>query len=612
MLEERQKKVLLYLLQNTHRYLSSEEIAKYLSCSSRTVQNDLHILETSFDKERLKIDSKAGHGYRLQIKKALSLKNINEISEWIYEESEEKELIASLICFMLIKDDFVTKESMKQSLFISKAKLKECLTKIEASLKQNKLRLKSVSGQGFYIHGPNLSKRYALLYYSRQIEGRTPKQIRLYFNNYQYLYKQNYKQKVEDLLQKHPLLKTEKEKERLHNYLIASLLLPKTKQDESIQVYCYQEKAQALAQSIAKLLFEDDPLERKDLFITLSLILPPTSFQAHPKASITDIISQKVTQFIETKQTIFLCHEDLEEELLRASMMIYAHKIVGYRSLDQSHLYQNFDLEYLFSERMASLYLLNLSKELGFDFYSEDVAYLSRILNLFLAKDLFKTKTSLAIAYDKKPSQAAYLARKLSQRTTMDVQTVSLHAMSSSLENIDFIIASEKTVCKKEGVLCFSSLLQFRSIEKYLKHQIKIKRQKRLANFFEKQATIHSPLPSSLWEETIEKLTQKKASEIKDHLPRHLLFETDEIQCVVYEDKQVETMEALILHQDKATSYQGRKLKALFLFRISDASLWPDIVLLEYRLMQKEEVRQKLLQSKSKEAFKENLKTFLS
>ena len=61
----REKASLQFLLKHRERYVTSKELAKYLSCSDRTVRNHLKSIDQTLNLQGVSLVSKQGQGYRL-------------------------------------------------------------------------------------------------------------------------------------------------------------------------------------------------------------------------------------------------------------------------------------------------------------------------------------------------------------------------------------------------------------------------------------------------------------------------------------------------------------------------------------------------------------------
>ena len=61
----REKGILQFLLKHRERYVTSKELAEYLSCSDRTVRNHLKSIDQTLNLQGVKVSrSKQGQGYR--------------------------------------------------------------------------------------------------------------------------------------------------------------------------------------------------------------------------------------------------------------------------------------------------------------------------------------------------------------------------------------------------------------------------------------------------------------------------------------------------------------------------------------------------------------------
>ena len=91
----REKSILQFLIKHRERYVTSKELAEYLSCSDRTVRNHLKSIDQTLNLQGVSLVSKQGQGYRL------------------FFESQEACQTFRLI--YELGDDYNTESSMSQS-----------------------------------------------------------------------------------------------------------------------------------------------------------------------------------------------------------------------------------------------------------------------------------------------------------------------------------------------------------------------------------------------------------------------------------------------------------------------------------------------------------------
>lgn len=618
MLQERQKQLLLLLLENRDQFLSSQELAKRLACSDRTIQSDMQILKEVFAHDRFLFHSKAGQGYRIELQKDLSLEEVKQMLQWIHEGDEEKEAVAFIICTLLLARDFITRDEIIDKLYISEGKLDDLICLAKQDLKQSQIRLEAISGQGFQIQAPQLFKRYALVYYASQIHTSQKKKLHSFLGPYQKIYEQRDQRSIEKILEEEGIVLKTSQKEIFESYLVISIANQvKLKQADRMQYYLYEAKFQKAADRIAKQIFDEDPLESEYLLITLSLMTAKTKQKVEPNHLISYRLHQKMHQFLKKSKPLFLSEEGFKARLYEASLHIYAQNIVAYRSLEKDHLYQTKDLEYLFSERLAATYALSLEAEGISRFYAEDIALLARIFNLELREDLFQKKTKLAILYDEKEDNARYLARKLQKDKPYEIQLLDKRKISEMKMSADFFISEEPEMIEDESLLSFPSLLQFHNIHHILSYKIEEKERKNSLFHDFKEGQFHFDSKQADWPNLIQSFLKIDASEferlralLKRQAMHYALLRPQGIRILVFEDAQIHKPEGLVLQHLQGIQLYQERLHLLFLFRIPKLSCLKEIVAFEYQLIEKEEEAESLIKSENQQEFEAILQSF--
>ncbi len=65
MLNIKEKDILQFLIKNKKRFVTSKELAEYLSCSDRTIRNALKLIEKTMVIQGVQLISKQGQGYQI-------------------------------------------------------------------------------------------------------------------------------------------------------------------------------------------------------------------------------------------------------------------------------------------------------------------------------------------------------------------------------------------------------------------------------------------------------------------------------------------------------------------------------------------------------------------
>lgn len=183
MLSNRQLKI-IYLLEDKQTYMSGEKIAILIDVSSRTLRNDIKIINEEIINYRAKIESTKGKGYILNISDNILFKNyINSFyknnlltKQKIPQNNEERVnfVIRKILFKILDGEEIINQNNLSNELYISLTILKSIFIDIKKHLKVFNIKLEKVSNKGFSLRGKEESIRECIRYY---IFGNTKKTI---------------------------------------------------------------------------------------------------------------------------------------------------------------------------------------------------------------------------------------------------------------------------------------------------------------------------------------------------------------------------------------------------------------------------------------------------
>lgn len=126
----KEKDILQFLIKNKERFVTSKELAEYLSCSDRTVRNVLKLIEKTMIIQGVRLISKQGQGYQI-----------------FFEQVP------------VLFDD------LADELYVSRSTLSHDFRKIRVMLSEYNLSIESRANKGVYVSGEERDKRRFIINY---------------------------------------------------------------------------------------------------------------------------------------------------------------------------------------------------------------------------------------------------------------------------------------------------------------------------------------------------------------------------------------------------------------------------------------------------------------
>ncbi|XJZ26747.1 BglG family transcription antiterminator [Bacillota bacterium Lsc_1132] len=164
-MNDRQKAMLIILLEETAAYLSSQQLADRLNCSEKTVRNDSKLLDQWLaEHSQVVLTRKPNAGFKLDIRE----KERNTLLQMLTSNrSENKEVgkekrVKQILQWLLIEKKTLTLQKLSESFFVNKAIIKKDLEKIERFLQKYDLQLSTKKKLGIEIEGNERDFRLAL------------------------------------------------------------------------------------------------------------------------------------------------------------------------------------------------------------------------------------------------------------------------------------------------------------------------------------------------------------------------------------------------------------------------------------------------------------------
>lgn len=170
MLNIKEKDILQFLIKNKERFVTSKELAEYLSCSDRTVRNALKLIEKTMIIQGVQLISKQGQGYQIFFESQGAYQEFRQTYE--LEEDYTKTAVSKgddRLVFILNKLLFeqvpVLFDDLADELYVSRSTLSHDFKKIRVMLSEYNLSIESRANKGVYVSGEERDKRRFIINY---------------------------------------------------------------------------------------------------------------------------------------------------------------------------------------------------------------------------------------------------------------------------------------------------------------------------------------------------------------------------------------------------------------------------------------------------------------
>ena len=158
-MNRRQNELLRLLLVENNKAYFSQELAKLLGCSERTIRNDLTTITSELEGSA-DIIRKPGAGIRIEVNDAERQRLLEGLFQ--VETGGEEELTMNIAYELLMSKKPVTLKILTEHYFISRQEVKSEIDKINEWLSYFGLSIVSKQKIGFLLDGSELTKRNAL------------------------------------------------------------------------------------------------------------------------------------------------------------------------------------------------------------------------------------------------------------------------------------------------------------------------------------------------------------------------------------------------------------------------------------------------------------------
>ena len=165
MFTQRQRKILSILKQHQSN-ITSDEIARLVGVSSRTIRTEIKNILSNLDEKIAKINISTRKGYSIEIINQKKFTNI--LDEYIYKTLDSDARIKYIIQCLLnntLKNQSIKQSDLADKLFIGLSTLKTHLKEVKEKLKKYNLDIINYKNQGMQIIGDEAQIRYCISEY---------------------------------------------------------------------------------------------------------------------------------------------------------------------------------------------------------------------------------------------------------------------------------------------------------------------------------------------------------------------------------------------------------------------------------------------------------------
>ena len=393
MLNERELKIINFL-ENKKDYVSGEELAAFLGISSKTLRNDIKMINQSFQQCGASISATKGKGYFLCINDGVQFANYidKECEENIKVEmyiptthvGRVEYIIKKLLLKELHKIDSLTQTDLSEELFIGLTTLKSDLVDVKEQLHHFHIEVIKDGSKGISIKGEEANIRSCIRYYIFH-EGNTIIDLHEIAQIFKKEYVIEVNAIVKESLSFHHLAITDVS---YYNLLVHILIgLERIESNNTVFVEQYSEAlfnsieykaAQSIVEKVNKSLKIRLTLE-ETYYIALHLLTRKTFIHAQSEQTVAnDEFETMVDETLNYLQTsINLAFQ--EDIILRNSLTVHLKSAINRIRFDMhinNNLLGDIKRNYGFSFKIASLAATFLNEKYALNINEDEIGYI--------------------------------------------------------------------------------------------------------------------------------------------------------------------------------------------------------------------------------------------
>ncbi|MDG3062650.1 BglG family transcription antiterminator [Lacticaseibacillus casei] len=171
-MKQKERELLLYLVENQDQYVTSKDLANTLLMTPRTVRSYVKSLKAMIEKYGASLEAKPSFGYRLHILHPVAfdlfLNQHKVLSPKVNDTVTASESIDRqnyILNKLLIEDEALLMDDLAERLFVSRSTLSKDMISVREKLEPYALHLESRANKGFYVVGTERNRRHFILDY---------------------------------------------------------------------------------------------------------------------------------------------------------------------------------------------------------------------------------------------------------------------------------------------------------------------------------------------------------------------------------------------------------------------------------------------------------------
>lgn len=631
MITNRQK-IILRILLESDTYLDSEYFSYRLDISTKTVQNEMKILEEYLRRTKIQLISKRGFGYSITVKDA---KDKEELYQRIYEFSPLEDTVtqkAFIICYLLLQDDYVTQEMLSIHLYSPKRAIVKLVDEIKSSTKENKLILQIKPGKGYLFEGDEYAKRLAFTRYFEILQSH---------RTLEYLFKTSFGFSIEDL----PIQKFEMIRKIIHKYAITisevnlnslriymalthNRISRKHRIDNVVSRLKIFTSLIRPSEEILDLIDVNDSFEVQFLSLFISLLYEKSQLDQLYKdqfmtsySNNSNLVTNFMDQMFEPYNNLIESPINLNKKLALLLIMLTNQKNIGFLERDIDLV--TVDDEMMIALECAILFAEFVESEQNVKFNRNDILTFAFFFNNEFTYAPTVDRRTLMIVSEKGEAIAHALARRLRREVEQYTYTININntinANQLRQQNLMIVTDMERFAQAENNVIFYPNLSDYETIVPNLKFRILDKNERLLvlldhikANRFFNNVSVKNIKEVINFIADVEMLNSFQRvtlrKEVQDYHERYFSSVRQQAALIRFYDEERVEPSIMIIVPAKAFTWNGSKVKIIFVFMFPKK--YPQLMLLANPLtmiLANGSLMHRLVQSKSVDEFKRHI-----
>ena len=180
-MNKRQKQIVHYLTKNKDKFSTTSELSKRYACTTRTIRNDINVIEKYANTYGVNVIRKSNKGIKLEINQTY----INEFLKKVLDEEdfgqqESKIRKYHVLILLLMSNKPINLDYLATKFYTPKNNIREDLDQTMYLIRKYQLELTIKKGVGIVISGNEINKRELLSFLTKRLNEKTNSRKTLY------------------------------------------------------------------------------------------------------------------------------------------------------------------------------------------------------------------------------------------------------------------------------------------------------------------------------------------------------------------------------------------------------------------------------------------------